>query len=57
MRGINYGRFISVYQSQDGGYVCIITRTTTKANDNDKEYRQRQRQEKEEKCCVKTKWS
>ncbi len=21
MKGINYGRFISVYQSQDGGYV------------------------------------
>ncbi len=24
MKGINYGRFISMYQSQDGG-ICIIT--------------------------------
>ncbi len=23
MKGINYGRFISVYQSQDGGYIII----------------------------------
>ncbi len=26
MKKINYGRFISVYQSQDGGYnICILT--------------------------------
>ena len=25
MKGINYGRFISVYQSQDGGYVLEHT--------------------------------
>ncbi len=25
MKGINYGRFISVYQSQDGGYELRIS--------------------------------
>ena len=24
MKRINYGRFISVYLSQDGGYICIV---------------------------------
>ncbi len=33
MKGINYGRFISVYQSQDGGYyICMYYNSNTSHN-------------------------